>query len=71
MVASVQVQVVQFQAEHFEAAAGGRGWQDEVVLAGTSNTFNVGGNDTPVQDDGGFNSKQRGNNGGMWKYMED
>lgn len=44
---------------------------DDVVLAGTSNTFNVGGNDTPVQDDGGFNSKQRGNNGGMWKYMED
>jgi len=44
---------------------------DDVVLAGTSNTFNVGGNDTPVQDDGGFNAKQRGNNGGMWKYMED
>ena len=43
---------------------------DDVVLAGASN-FNIGNDDNTPVEDGGFNAKQRGNNGGMWKYMED
>ena len=44
---------------------------DDVVLAGTSSSFNIGNDDNTPVEDGGFNAKQRGGNSGMWKYMED